>query len=90
MAVPVLKNAGLSQNKAHANAVAVILPITVVSAGLYLFKGYVTISHALPYIPFGVVGSFIGAAVLKKISPAFLKKIFAAFMIYAGIRLLIK
>ena len=90
VAVQFLKHLGLEQKKAHANAVAVIFPITVLSATLYLIRGYVTIEHALPYIPLGVVGSLIGAFFLKKISPFYLKKVFAAFMIYAGIRLLVK
>ena len=90
IAVPLLKNCGLEQKQAHSNAVAVIFPITVLSAVLYLLKGYVSISDAFLFIPTGLIGSFIGAFALKKISPEYLKKIFGGFMIYAGIRLLIK
>ena len=32
LAVPLLKKSGLDQKQSHANAVAVILPITVISA----------------------------------------------------------
>lgn len=90
VAVPFLKSLGLSQRKAHANAVAVIFPIAVLSAVLYVLRGYVTVSDAMPYIPLGVLGSLIGAFILKKISPFYLKKVFAAFMIYAGFRLLVR
>lgn len=90
IAVPMLKKAGLEQKEAHANAVAVILPISVLSAVLYVIKGYVNISDSLPYIPTGVVGSVIGTLILKKISPVWLKRIFGAFMVYAGVRLLLK
>lgn len=90
IAVPMLKKAGLEQKEAHANAVAVILPISVLSAVLYVIKGYVNISDSLPYIPTGVVGSVLGTLILKKISPLWLKRIFGAFMVYAGVRLLLK
>lgn len=90
VAVPLLKKCGLEQKEAHANAVAVILPITILSAVLYIFKDYVSVSDAVSFIPAGIIGSLIGAFLLKKISPKYLKKIFGCFMIYAGIRLLIK
>ena len=90
IAVPLLKKLGLEQKAAHSNAVAVILPITLLSAVLYIWKDYVNLSSALPYIPTGIIGSVAGTYILKKISPKYLKKIFAAFMIYAGIRLLLK
>lgn len=90
IAVPLLKKEGLSQREAHMNAVAVILPVTAVSAGYYLIKSSVELSDALPYIPGGVVGTIIGTYIMKKISPLYLKKIFAGFMIYAGVRLLLR
>lgn len=90
IAVPLLKKLGLSQKQAHANAVAVILPITVLSAVLYLIKGYVRFSDALIFIPVGLLGSLIGTYCLKKISPKWLKRIFGGFMVYAGVRLLLK
>lgn len=88
IAVPLLKKSGLSQKQAHANAVAVILPITVISAILYLVKGNVTLQDSWIFIPTGLMGSVIATFVLQKTSNKVLQKIFAAFMIYAGIRLL--
>ena len=90
IAVPMLKKAGLEQKEAHANAVAVILPISVLSAVLYIIKGYVGIPDALPYVPTGIIGSVLGTVILKKISPVWLKRIFGTFMVYAGVRLLLK
>lgn len=88
LAVPLLKSNGLSQKSAHANAVAVILPITVISAVLYLVKGTVTLSDSFVFVPTGLLGSVIATFVLKKFSNAWLQKNFALFMIYAGVRLL--
>ncbi len=90
LAVPILQKAGLEKKQAHANAVAVILPITVLSATLYLIKGNVSVSDALPYLPAGVVGALVGTYCMKKISALWLKKIFGLFVIYAGVRLLLK
>ncbi len=90
IAVPILLKLGLERKQAHANAVAVILPITLVSAALYVYKGYVSIGQAIAFIPGGVAGSFMGAYILKKISPLWLKRIFGAFMVYAGVRLLLR
>lgn len=90
LAVPILKKLGLSQRQAHINAVAVILPITVLSAILYLYKDYVNLSDSLFYIPTGIIGSLLGTYILSKISPTLLKRIFGALMVYAGARLLLK
>lgn len=90
LAVPLLKKSGLEQKSAHANAVAVILPITVISAILYLVKGSVTFSDSLAFIPTGLLGSVIATFALQKFSNKLLQKIFAAFMIYAGARLLMR
>jgi len=88
--VPLLQKMGLSKKAAHTNAVAVIFPITVLSAVLYYLKGNVTFSDALPYIPAGIAGSVLGTYIIKKISPLWLKRIFGIFIIYAGLRLLLK
>ena len=90
IAVPCLKKLGLDQKSAHENAVAVILPITIISAILYLVKGYVDFKSSLAFIPTGLIGSYIATLIIKKISPVWLKRIFGGFMIYAGVRLLMK
>ncbi|MBR2488878.1 MAG: sulfite exporter TauE/SafE family protein [Clostridia bacterium] len=90
LAVPFLKKLGFEQKSAHANAVAVILPISVISAILYMYKDYVNLGDALIYIPTGVIGALLGTFALKKISPLWLKRIFGGFMVYAGIRLLLR
>lgn len=86
LTVPILKKMGMPQKAAHKNAVAVILPITAISATLYLFSGRVRLLDAVPFIPLGLVGAALGTFIIKKISPTLLKKIFALFMIWAGVR----
>ena len=90
VAVPALKKCGLDTKSAHSNAVAVILPITVVSAVMYIFKGFVELGDAYIYIPTGLLGSLIGTKIIEKISAPLLSAAFGGFMIYAGARLLLK
>ncbi len=88
LAVPLLKKSALNQKLAHANAVAVILPITVISAFLYLINDRVSLQQSFAYIPTGLIGSVIATFLIQKLSNKFLQKTFAVFMIYAGSRLL--
>lgn len=90
LAVPALKNNGMCQKEAHANAVAVILPITLVSATLYVIRGNVEIHDAVPFAVWGVFGATIATLILKKISPVLLKILFGGFMVWAGVRMLFK
>lgn len=90
LAVPILKKTGLDQRKAQANAIAIILPISIVSCVMYLIRGNVQISDALPFLPGGILGTVIGTFLLSKLPTKLLKKIFAAFMIWAGVRLLMR
>lgn len=86
--VPLLMKIGMDRKTAHANAVAVIFPITLVSAISYLLQGRVDIFKPLLYIPGGILGATIGTTIMKKISPTLIRRIFGVFMIWAGWRLI--
>lgn len=88
--VPLLKSLGLEQKKAQATTVCIILPLTVITSAIYLLKGYVTFKDALPYILPGFAGAIAGSTLLKKLSNNLLKNIFAVFMLWAGIRLVMR
>lgn len=90
LAVPILKKCGLTQKQAQANAVAVILPLTLISFIIYIKKQYVNFFDSLWIIPFSVLGGLLGTFVFRKLSSSFLKKCFGVFMIWAGIRMLWK
>ena len=87
--VPLLMKMGFARKEAHANAVAVIFPITLVSAVNYLCRGYVSFEQSLIYLPGGVLGALVGTYIMKKISPKLIRKVFAAFMIWAGWRMIL-
>ena len=90
VAVEALKKSGSDQTRAHSTAIAVILPITIISASIYLHEGKVNLSQAYIYLLPGIIGSAIGAFLLPKIPKRILSKIFSCFMIYAGIRMMLK
>ncbi|MDR1563632.1 MAG: sulfite exporter TauE/SafE family protein [Oscillospiraceae bacterium] len=88
IAVPALEKNGLEPNKAHASSIAVILPISVLSAGLYLWRGQVELADSLSYIPGGIIGALLGGWLLPKIPAEILKRIFGVFALWAGVRIL--
>lgn len=88
--VPYLKSKGLNQQSAQASSTAVILPLSILSTILYLQQGSVDIKDALIFIPSGIAGAIIGGLTLKKIPSKVLKYLFSAFMIWAGIRMIIR
>ena len=90
LAVPILKKCGLEQKKCHSGSVAVIMPLSMLSAAMYIKSGSVDITDALTYIPWGIIGAVIGTVALKKISNAWLRRLFSCFMIWAGVKLLMR
>lgn len=89
-AVESLKLEKIDKTKSHATAVAVILPLTTVSAAMYLMKGNVKASDSLIYLLPGLLGSALGAFLLPKVPKKILAKTFSLFIIYAGIRMMLK
>jgi len=79
---------GIDQHKTHATAIAVILPLTVVSAIIYLNMAKAPWAVILWVSIGGALGGFIGARLLNKISGNLLHKIFGAFMIVAALRMI--
>lgn len=76
-------------HKAHATAIAVILPLSVISALIYMFKGNLN-WEAVLYVAVGSIpGSIIGAKLLKKLSSKTLNRLFGAVMIFAALRMMI-
>ena len=88
LAVPLLNKIGLDTTKSHSSSIAVIFPITLVSAVLYMSIGQVGLSDALPYMPAGIVGAIVGGKLMVNLPQTLLRLLFAGFMIWAGIRLL--
>ncbi|MDR1735171.1 MAG: sulfite exporter TauE/SafE family protein [Oscillospiraceae bacterium] len=88
--VPLLKKLGLPQLNAHATAVAVIFPLSILSTVVYLLSGRFELAQAAPYLLPGAVGALGGALLLSQIPQKWLRKVFAVFMIWAGVRMFLR
>ena len=75
--------------KAHATALAVILPISVVSACIYFMSGKFDFKVGVPTGVGVIVGGIAGAWLLGKISAKWLTKLFAVVMLVAGAKALV-
>ena len=88
--LPILSRWGdLNQRKLYATCVAVIFPVCLVSAAVYLFRGEVMLLTALPYLLGGLVGGWIGGKLYGRVSVKWLKWLFAGFLFYAGVKYLL-
>lgn len=87
--VPILSKK-LNTKEAHATSVAVILPICVVSAILYICSGKVDFFDAIPFLPWGAIGSAAGTFLLFRLNGKIIRKLFALLMIWAAVRLLLR
>lgn len=88
IAVPLLKNAGCEQKTAQATALCIILPLTLITSCIYLLNGFVKISDAIAFIIPGFFGAILGSGIFQKFSNSILKKAFAVFMLWAGIKMI--
>jgi uncharacterized membrane protein YfcA len=87
--VPVLTMlCGYEPKKAHATAIAVILPVSVISAVIYVVKGYFQLKMSVAVGVGVILGGILGALLLKKFSNSVIEKIFAFLMVVAGVKLL--
>lgn len=89
LAVPLLQRAAnLPARRAHATAIAVILPASVLSGAVYFVHGAVPVQVLLP-VALGVcLGGFLGAKLLARCSARAVTALFAALMLAAGLRML--
>ncbi len=90
LAVDGLKKLGLDQKNAQATALCSTLLMSLFSTVYYLYKGYFALTDTLIYVPFGIPGALTGSFLLAKIPDKILRKIFALFIIWAGLRLIYK
>ena len=75
------------QHRAHATAIAVILPLSIISSFLYVNKGLVDWNLTLKVVIANIIGGYIGSKILTKFTDGTLKLIFGIFMIIAAIRM---
>ena len=72
----------------HATAILIILPISVVSAAVYIFAGKFQWQTGLPAGGGVIAGGVLGAFLLSKMGNVVIRMIFAVVMVAAGCKLL--
>ena len=72
-----------------ATVVACVIPVSAVSAVVYMLRGNIIYSALAVYVPAAFIGGLVGALLLEKLKFRIVKKIFAALIIYAGVRMLL-
>ncbi len=76
------------ENKAHATAILIILPFSLLSGLFYASFGHVNLSVLLP-CGIGVIGGgLIGAIILNKLNSKWITGIFSVVMFFAGAKML--
>ena len=90
IAVPAFERLlNMPTHKSHATVIALILPLSALSAVIYCREVDIEWMNVIAVSAGGVVGGYIGAAVLKKISSKWLNKTFGVFMIIAAVRMIL-
>ncbi|MEG1500259.1 MAG: sulfite exporter TauE/SafE family protein [Clostridia bacterium] len=89
--VPLLEKVLKIDNKsAHATSLAVMLPVSFVSALVYIINGNVDF-RLFAFVAIGSsIGAIIGAKLLKKINKKAIRLIFSILMVVAGIMMVIR
>ena len=84
LAVPLLNKTGYDEKTAHATAILVILPVSLFSFLLYLFRGFVDYSVLIPTSLGVTAGGFLGARLLGKMPTKTVNLLFALLQALAG------
>lgn len=88
--VPFLHYALKDQTKvAHATAILIMLPISVVSSIIYIIQGQFDFMVTLPVLIGSAVGGVTGAILLKKLKSNIIVIIFSLVLIASGVYMFI-
>lgn len=77
------------QNRAHATAILIILPLSITSGLFYAAFGCVDLAVGIPVAIGVVLGGTIGALLLSKLSSKWVSVIFSVVMAAAGVKMLL-
>ena len=85
IAVPLLEKTGIPAQKAHATAILVILPVSLLSFVLYAARGIYNAAVLVPTAIGVTVGGIIGAKLLGKLPKKTVGIVFAVLQAIAGV-----
>lgn len=85
--VPLLSGwCALDQRAAFANSVAIIFPLSLVSAAIYWLHGALDLPAALPYLVGGAAGGWIAGRIFRQVKLLWLRRAFGLLILYGGVR----
>lgn len=84
----VSREKSMEPRQLYATCVGVIYPICLVSAGVYWWQGQLPLGDAIPYLIGGFFGGMVGGKLYGRVSTTWLRRIFALFLLYGGVRYL--
>jgi uncharacterized protein len=88
--VPLLLTfAGMDQRRAATTSLAAIIPTAVAGGAAYLVRGEIDVPVAVLVAAGGVVGSYVGARLLRRIPLGWLRWLFVALLLAVAVRLLL-
>lgn len=73
----------------HATSIAIILPMTLAGLFVYTVGGYTDISMVIKTATGASLGALLGAVVLSKLPPDYIRLGFGAVMVAASVKLFI-
>ena len=86
----VMTEGEIARRDIFANVIAATLPISLFSTIIYGVRGDIRLEKFGIFVIPAVAGGLVGAYLLSKISPVWLKRIFALLVIWSGIYMVIK
>ena len=84
IAVPMLAKTGMQNKQAHATAILLILPVSLLSFILYTAKGFYQSAVLIPTALGVTAGGLLGARLLGKLPEKTVNLVFAALQLLAG------
>lgn len=79
----------LEDKKARATSVLAILPMVITSGIFYYGNNYIDWKLGFNCAVGGIIGGYIGAKLLKKLSTKILKIVFIGFLIYVSVKMIL-
>lgn len=79
-----------AERDVFANALAVMLPVSLVSVFSYILSGRIPSENLSVYVLPAAIGGLIGALILDKMKLTLIKKLFAMIVIWSGVYMIMK
>ena len=87
-AVPLLRASGLSQQKANASSLGVMLPLATTTLLFGIFQNGLPDINFWPLDLAAIPGGLIGALLLPKMKDSWLRQLFGGLLVFAALRMI--